>query len=90
MHPLSFNGMDVLVVDTQQQRRTECDVRGPWVRPTVPPKRAGRKGSRRAWKRKNAPHYIWLFREPDDVLVLYERQIIATPKQWHALRTSCK
>ena len=85
-NPMRFNGMDVRIVDAQQQCRTERDVRGPWVRPKVPPKCAGRKGTRRVWKRKNSPHYIMLFREPDDVLVLYGRLIIATSKQWHALR----
>lgn len=78
--------MTVRVVDAQSQRRTACDVRGPWVRPRVPSKSAGRKGTRRAWKRKNAPHYIMLYREPSDVLVIANQTIIATPLQADALR----
>lgn len=84
--PGSFAGMSVRIIDAQQQRRTSRDVRGPWVRPTVPSKRAGRQGTRRAWKRKNMPHYVWYYREPDDVLVIHGRTIIATPKQADAMR----
>lgn len=81
-----FAGMSVQIVDAQAQRRTAQDVRGPWVRPKVPSKRAGRRGTRRGWKRKNAPHYVMLYREPSDVLVLHGRTIIATPIQADWLR----
>lgn len=84
--PGTFGGMDVRIVDAQQQRRTERDVCGPWVRPKVPNKAAGRKGTRRMWKRRNAPHYVMLYREPTDVLVIHGRTIIATPLQADALR----
>ena len=84
--PGSFAGMMVRVVGAQDQRRTVCDVRGPWVRPKVPAKRQGRRGTRRAWKRRNAPHFVMLFREPDDVLVIGQRTIIATPRQYDVLR----
>lgn len=84
--PSTFVGMDVRIVDAQQQRRTERDVRGPWVRPRVPNKTAGRKGTRRMWKRRNAPHYVMLYREPTDALVIHGRTIIATPLQADALR----
>lgn len=84
--PGTFGGMDVRIVDAQQQRRTERDVRGPWVRPKVPNKAAGRKGTRRMWKRRNAPHHVILYREPTDVLVLAGHTIIATPAQADALR----
>jgi hypothetical protein len=83
--PGRFNGMDVQIVDAQKQARTARDVRGPWVRPKVPSKTAGRRGPRRTWKRRNAPHYVWHYREPDDVLVIHGRTIIATPLQWDAL-----
>lgn len=83
---MSFNGMQILIVDAQRQGRTERDVKGPWIRPRVPSKLDGRKGTRRAWKRRNAPHYVMCYREPTDVLVLHERQIIATPQQADALR----
>lgn len=82
----TFCGMTIRIVDTQKQARTERDVRGPWVRPRCPSKRDGRKGTRRAWKRRNAPHYLMLYREPEDVLVLYNKMIIATPIQADALR----
>lgn len=81
-----FAGMAVNIVDAQKQARTPRDVRGPWVRPKVPSKAAGRRGTRRAWKRRNAPHYVWFYREPDDVLVIHGRTIIATPQQADALR----
>ena len=84
--PGAFAGMQVMVVGTQKQARTERDVRGPWVRPKVPSKRAGRKGTRRAWKRRNTPHYVMLYREPTDVLVIGGTRIIATETQADALR----
>lgn len=84
--PGSFAGMSIRIVDAQDQRRTACDVRGPWVRPKVPSKRDGRRGTRRAWKRANPPHYVYLYREPTDVLVLHGRTIIATPAQADILR----
>lgn len=84
--PGTFSGMRVQIVDAQKQARTTRDVRGPRVRPKVPSKAAGRRGTRRAWKRKNAPHYVMFYREPDDVLVIGNRTIIATEKQADALR----
>ena len=68
----------------------EGDVRGPWVRPKVPSKAAGRRGTRRAWKRRNAPHHVMLYREPDDVLVIHGRTIVATPLQADALRRATR
>lgn len=67
-------------------RRTPRDVQGPWVRPRVPNKLTGRKGTRRMWKRRNAPHYVYFYREPTDVLVLSGQTIIATPQQADELR----
>lgn len=84
--PGAFAGMTVRIVDAQKQARTERDVRGAWVRPKVPSKTRGRKGTRRAWKRKHSPHYLMHYREPTDVLVFAGRTIIATPQQADALR----
>ena len=84
--PGTFAGMAVRVIDAQQQRRTERDVCGPWVRPKVPNKASGRIGTRRQFKRKHSPGYIMLYREPEDVLVIAGRTIIATPLQADALR----
>lgn len=38
------------------------------------------------WKRRNAPHYVYFYREPTDVLVLSGQTIIATPQQADELR----
>lgn len=84
----SFGGMSIQIVDGQKQQRTERDVIGPWVRPRCP-NRGGRKGTRRQWKRKNAPHHIMLYREPTDVLV-YGNTIVATPHQAEALRRATR
>jgi hypothetical protein len=84
--PGSFGGMDVQIVDAQMQRRTPRDVRGPWLRPKLPSRITGRKGTRRGWKRANPPHYVMMYREPDDVLVIYGQIIVATPRQADALR----
>jgi hypothetical protein len=81
----SFTGMAITIVDAQQQRRTPRDVRGPWVRTRVPSKASGRQGTRRGFKRKHPPGYVWLYREPTDVLVIQNRTIIATPSQADAL-----
>lgn len=85
-----FAGMQVIEMDAQQQARTVRDVLGPraWVRPKVPSKLAGRRGTRRAWKRHHSPHWAqtMLYREPTDVLVLGGTKIIATPLQMDALR----
>ena len=85
-----FAGMRVHVVDAQDQRRTPRDVRGVWVRPRCPSKAAGRRGTRRAWKRRNAPHYVMLYREPADVLVIHGQMIVATPTQAAMLRAATK
>jgi len=84
--PGRFTGMDVWIIDAQKQKRTPCDVRGAWVRPRCPSKTVGRKGTRRMWKRRNAPHYIMHYREPTDLVVIHNRVIIATPLQAEALR----
>lgn len=84
--PGTFNGMRVIIKDAQQQARTPRDVQGPWVRPRTPSKRSGRKGTRRMWKRRNAPHYVYYYREPTDVLVLAGHTIIVTPLQADAIR----
>lgn len=84
--PGTFGGMQVQIVDAQKQQRTTRDVRGPWVRPKVPNKHAGRRGTRRMWKRRNAPHHVMFYREPTDVLVVGNSMIIATPLQADALR----
>jgi len=89
LNPLA--GVEIKIVDAQAQKRTPRDVRGPWVRPRCMSKRRGRKGTRRAWKRANAPHYVWLYREPTDVLMidaprLGPKVIIATPLQYDAIK----
>jgi hypothetical protein len=84
--PGMFGGMRVIVKDAQEQRRTDRDVRGPWVRPKVPNKAKGREGTRRMWKRRNAPHYVYYYREPTDVLVLGGSTMIATPQQYDAIK----
>lgn len=84
--PLSFAGMTVRIVDAQQQQRTLRDVRGSWIRSKVPSKALGRRVSRRQFKRSHPPGYVMLYREPDDVLVIHGRTIIATPAQADALR----
>lgn len=81
-----YGGMAVFIQDAQEQRRTSCDVRGPRVRPKVPSKQAGRKGTRRLWKRRHPPHWTYFYREPDDVLVLHDRTVIVTPLQADYLR----
>lgn len=88
--PGTFGGMQVQIVDAQEQRRTIRDVRGPWMRPKVPNKRAGRNGTRRFWKRRNPPHFVMLYREPTDVLVIANSTIIATPLQAAELRRSAR
>jgi hypothetical protein len=84
--PGTFIGMQVIIKDAQQQARTARDVRGGWIRPKVPSKRIGRKGTRRGWKQRHPPHYACHYREPTDVLVLDNRMIIATPQQADVLR----
>ena len=79
-------GMRVIVQDAQQQRRTPRDVRGPWQRPgRVPSKLAGRKGTRRAYKRAHPPGWTWLYREPTDV-IKFARTVVLTPQQWRAVQ----
>ena len=85
MFEQTYAGLKVSVVDAQKQARTSRDIRGPWVRPKVPSKRDGRRGTRRAWKQKNAPHFVMLYREPDGVL-RFGDQIIVTPKQWALIK----
>jgi hypothetical protein len=55
----------------------------------VPSKLAGRKGTRRSWKRAHPPGYVWLYREPTDTIVLtvrHQRTVIVTPRQWSELK----
>lgn len=85
--PMSYAGLDVTLLSAEQQMRTPRDVPVGWVRPRCPPKRDGRRGTRRAWKQRRAnwPHMEFTFREPTDVLQI-GRRIIATEKQWNVLR----
>jgi hypothetical protein len=82
---ISILGMSVIVMDAQRQARTTRDVRGPRVRPKVPSKAAGRRSTRRNWKRRHPPHFVMLYREPADVLCL-RGTIIATPAQADVIR----
>jgi hypothetical protein len=84
--PGSFGGMMVRIIDAQYQQRTAKDVRGPWVSVKVPSKAVGRRGTRRAFKRRHPPHFLYLYREPSDVMIIKNRIIIATPAQADALR----
>lgn len=91
--PPSFLGVDFIVKTAQEQMRTPRDVMGPWVRPRCPSKRAGRKGTRRGWKRKNPPHRVWLFREPTDVLMFEAfgaSRVIITPEQLAQIRSGIR
>lgn len=84
-------GLKLIVMTADQQRRTPRDVRGPWVRPKCISKARGRKGSRRAWKRLNPPHWLWFYREPEDVISYQldgQRTVIVTPRQKQALMTA--
>lgn len=88
-------GVQLRVMDAQQQRRTPCDVRGPWVRPKCRSKAAGRKGTRRGWKRRNPPHWLWFYREPEDVIQFTDPTtrapvIIVTPRPKDALMKATK
>ncbi len=79
----------MVVRDAQEQARTLRDVRGPWVRPRCPSKRDGRKGTRRAWKRRHPPGWTLFYREPTDVLTYTTvglRYVIVTPWQAAQLR----
>jgi len=76
----TYAGIRVFIKDAQQQARTIRDVQGPWIRPKVPNKKHGRKGTRRAWKRRNPPHYVYHYREPDDVIE-FGSTFTMTPQQ---------
>ena len=76
-----FGGMEVVTRDAQQQARTVCDVKGFRLRPKVPSKRKGRKGTRRVWKRRHPPHWVYFYREPTDVIMLNNSMLIVTPQQ---------
>ncbi len=84
----SYAGMTVRVIDAQKQCRTARDVRGPWIRPKVPSKAAGRKGTRRAFKRCNVPHFVMLYREPTDAIMIGNHTVILTPTQMDWVRKS--
>ena len=83
---VTYGGMTVQIVDAQDQRRTRRDVPGAWLRPKVPSKRRGRKGTRRQFKRAHPPGRSWLYREPTDVLVIHGKTMIVTPQQANELR----
>lgn len=65
-------GIEVQILTAAEQRRTACDVPAGWVRPRVPSKAAGRKGTRKAWKRRrsNWPHMTFTYREPNNMLLI--------------------
>jgi hypothetical protein len=65
-----------------EQMRTACNVPLAWVRPKVPAKRQGRRGTRRAWKRKHPPHMTFTYAEPDDILVMSARAMAGTAEDW--------
>jgi hypothetical protein len=96
-------GYEIREVDAQKQARTKRDVKVRWVRPKVPSKINGRKGTRKGWKRKNAPHWELAYREPEDVLIIDQGPsngflrigsgrpiIIVTPAQAQALREATR
>lgn len=85
-----YAGMRVYVKTAYEQKRTPQDVPGAWVRPKVPSKRDGRRGTRRAWKRKNAPHRCWLYREPADVLIVGSHTMIVTPSQLQEIQAAIR
>jgi hypothetical protein len=85
--PKTFMGMRVVIRDAQQQARTARDVPGTRVRLKMPTKKAGRRGTRRAWKRSHPPHWLYYYREPTDVLVLRDASlVIVTPRQYDIVR----
>lgn len=65
-----------------EQMRTACNVPLAWVRPKVPSKAKGRRGTRRAWKRKHPPHMTFTYAEPDDILVFSARAMAGKPEDW--------
>ena len=88
-------GVEIRVLTAEQQKRTLRDVQGPWVRPKCRSKAKGRKGTRRGWKRLNPPHWLWFYREPDDVLQFTDpltrrSTLIVTPRQKDALMRATK
>ncbi len=84
IHP--FGGLRIFVKTADEQRRTPLYRTDIWIRPgRVPSKHAGRKGTRRAWKRLHQPHWLWAHEEPSDVLQLGD-MLIVTPRQNYALR----
>lgn len=85
-----LGGLRVIVQDAEQQRRTPRYRTDIWIRPgRVPSKRAGRKGTRRAWKRRHPPHWLWAYEEPKDVL-RFADTIIATPRQHDFIKRAAK
>lgn len=89
MRPLI--GVQICVVDAQTQARTPRTVVGPWVRPRAPSKRAGRVGTRKAWKRRreNQPHFVMFYEEPTDVLMSGTLAIV-TPRQLQEIKRAAK
>lgn len=72
MAMMRMNGIEVLIRTAEEQKRTPQDVRGLWIRPRCRSKSSGRKGTRRDWKRKNPPRWLWFYREPTDVIMWTE------------------
>jgi hypothetical protein len=76
--------IEYIVVDAQGQQRTRRDVPIGRVRPRVPAKADGRRGTRRAWKRLHPPRVAYGYREPTDMLT-FSRDgrlcIVCTPSQ---------
>lgn len=88
-------GVRLIVRTAEEQKRTPRDVLGPWVRPKCRSKAKGRKGTRRGWKRRNPPHWMWFYREPEDAIQFIDPfsgrpTIIVTPRQQDALRRAAK
>lgn len=73
-----------IIQDAQQQRRTIRDVKLYRVRPKCPSKAKGRRGTRRNWKRRNPPHWVYGYREPDNV-IQFNGLTIVTPRQYRAI-----
>lgn len=84
----TFGGIEFIVVDAQEQRRTP--IVGHYIAPRIKQwtrtKRLGRKCSRRKWKSMNRRQYVWhpIYEEPSDVIQLNGRFVV-TPRQKQAL-----
>jgi hypothetical protein len=84
--PYRYAGFPVYVVDAQLQARTPRDVPGSkWHHPRVPSKAAGRRGTRRGWRRRHPSAREMLYREPDDALIVADSFVVLTRDQLDAL-----